>query len=327
MNRANTAQQSLRTRAGKRLKASAGTALRLSLTIAASLILAEVLVRFVSPQQPTPLGGNDPHGLTIRDSELGYTLKPNFEGSWVRNVLVRTNAIGLRDIDYGDKEPRELRILSLGDSYAFGWGVEIQDSYPKVVERFLSRDFPACKISVVNGAVSGFSTYQEIIMLKKLYASISPDFVISTFSAANDVIENATIRERIANNSNSSGGVLARNSHIVRLLLRVFADAIYFAANRWPSNIDYTVGLMSTLEEELEAKGIPFEMVIIPARHQVRPHVHAGAAVLRWLGMDWLLTYQNSRVRDHFENAGSLIYRHPSVTHRARQSGTSLVAQ
>ena len=157
---------------------------------------------------------------------------------------------------------------------------------------------------MVNAAVHGYSTYQQIIMLNKLNQSISPDFVLSSFSAANDVIENATIRERIASNSNSSGGGVARNSHVARLLQRTFADAIYFASNRWPPNVNFTIGLMTLFEQRIGAIGVPLEMIMIPARHQVRASVHAGSGAMRWLRLEWLLTYHNSRVKDHFTRAG-----------------------
>jgi hypothetical protein len=50
---------------------------------------------------------------------------------FVRRITPRTQ--GSFEVRF-ERRP-ELRILSLGDSNAFGWGVEIERSYPKILER------------------------------------------------------------------------------------------------------------------------------------------------------------------------------------------------
>ena len=88
----------------------------LAVSLVVGVLLTELLVRWVAPQELTPLGAHDPTGLRIIDSRFGLVLKPNFDGLWARDVVVQVNSLGLRDKEYGPKERNEIRILSLGDS-------------------------------------------------------------------------------------------------------------------------------------------------------------------------------------------------------------------
>ena len=53
-------------------------------------------------------------------------------------VLISTNALGLRDQEIGPKMPDELRMLAIGDSFTFGFGVLREDTWPQVLERRLA---------------------------------------------------------------------------------------------------------------------------------------------------------------------------------------------
>jgi lysophospholipase L1-like esterase len=276
--------------------------LLLATTLVAGLLLAEVMTRWFIPYEATPLGGYDPTGLLTYDPELGFVMTPHFAGPWARGVFVETNSIGLRDKDYGPKNENEIRILSLGDSYAFGFGVELSSSYAKVLERNLSESLPGVDVSVINGAVSGYSTHQQILMFEKLFPLLKPDFVLATFVGGNDVYENAAFHEALREKANTPVGWLGRQSHLVRLVLQAIFPATYFLSNRWEPNIDYTIGLLADLEQRLKAKNVPFLMLVIPARHQIRPDVHPGSRLLGMLGFEWLIQHQNEKVMAHFES-------------------------
>lgn len=280
----------------------AANLLLLATTLVAGLLFAEVMTRWFIPYDVTPLGGHDPTGLLTYDPELGFVMTPHFAGPWALGAFVETNSIGLRDRDYGPNTGNEIRILSLGDSYAFGFGVELSDSYAKVLERKLSESLPEVDVSVINGAVSGYSTHQQILMFDKLFPLVKPDFVLATFVGGNDVYENTTFHEALKQKANTPVGWLGRQSRLVRLVLQAIFPATYFLRNRWEPNIDYTIGLLAELEQHFKAKHVPFLMLVIPARHQIRPDVHPGARLLAMLGLDWLIQHQNEEVMAHFES-------------------------
>lgn len=275
--------------------------LLLGISLVGGLSLSEFLIRWFAPQELTSVGAHDPTGMRIFDPKFVLAHKPNFEGPWARDVIVRINSLGLRDREYGSKEKNEVRILSLGDSYAFGFGVELSDSYPKVIEKMLSERFPGVKFSVMNAAVSGYGTEQQILMFERLYEFLEPDYVFATFVGANDVDENAKFHGQLEQKVTTPVGFLGRHSHLVRLILRTAHPAIFFLSNRWGPNIDYTVKLLRNLEGRFKTARLPYLMLVIPARHQIRPEVHMGSRWLSKLGLDWLIMYQNMKIISHFE--------------------------
>ena len=276
--------------------------LLLTVSIVAGLLIIEFFIRWNAPQNLTTIGAHDPTRMQTFDPVFMLAHKPGFEGLWVRNVFVSINSIGMRDREYGAKGRNELRILSLGDSYAFGFGIELQDSYPKVVEEMLSERFPGTKFSVMNAAVSGFGTQQQILMYDRLREELEVDYVLATFVGSNDVHENIKFSKRLEQKLNSPVDFLDHHSHLVRLILRTVHPATFFLSNRWEPNIDYTIELLENLEGRFKSASLPYLMLVIPARHQIRQKVHAGSRWLSRLGMDWLIMHQNSKIVMHFES-------------------------
>ena len=276
----------------------------LCVSLVVSIGLAERTIRYQAPQAQTPLGGFDPTGLRTTDPALGFVHRPNFSGPWVRGIHVETNTLGLRDDEYGAKQPAELRILSLGDSYAFGFGVTADDAYATVLEGMLQSHLPDTEVSVINAGVSGYNTYQQILMFERLAPLLKPDFVLATFVGSNDVHENAKFAQALAQQTNTPVGWLGRNSHLYRAILRAAYPVTFFVSNRWNPNIDETIHALEELKQRFESAEVPYLFIIIPARHQVQPHVHRGARFLAFLGLDWLILHQNKQIATHFSRTG-----------------------
>lgn len=126
--------------------------------------------------------------IFIRDSELGWRLRPNSEDLW-GDVRVRINGKGLRgpELQYR-KPPNVFRILYLGDSVTFGFMLEsYEETFPYVVETILEKRFKG-KIETINAGVSGYSSWQEYIYLSREGIKYDPDLVIVSF-ALNDVTD------------------------------------------------------------------------------------------------------------------------------------------
>jgi hypothetical protein len=86
-----------------------------------------------------------------------------------------------------DKKKREnnRRILLLGDSFAFGTGVEAEWRVSDILGRALERD-----VEVLNGAVCGWGTDQELLYYEMTGGELEPDVVVLTMMMANDVVNN-----------------------------------------------------------------------------------------------------------------------------------------
>lgn len=164
----------------------------------AALLLAlllglEGLTRLFGLHQPALPA--DPLPYAASDETLGWTLRPNSAGADFRGGpqqgLVRTNSLGLRaDRDYAQpKPPGVLRILLLGDSFAFGVGVDQESSFATLLEARLNRSGGPLRYEVANLGVSGYSTDQELLRLRALGERLQPDLVI-LMVCGNDFAEN-----------------------------------------------------------------------------------------------------------------------------------------
>ena len=102
---------------------------------------------------------------------------------------VKINALGFRDREFGPKPEGRTRILAVGDSFTYGWGVEANESWPKVLEarlRQLGHD-----VEVANLGKPGASpaTYAEIA--SRAVPVLKPDLVIVGILQGEDLAQTA----------------------------------------------------------------------------------------------------------------------------------------
>lgn len=173
----------------------------LSATVA--VVLCEAFSRWIAPMV-------SPHFLDLEgrarqlmrpDPELGELTRANLDG-WIvaaeYRTRVETNGDGFRTAhDLRRAEDGRLRIVAAGDSFTFGMGVGPEESYAALLERQLNQN--GVKSEVINLGVIGFSTLQEIALLRR-YDFASADFVVLGFvardvfvgSGGNDLEDNYT---------------------------------------------------------------------------------------------------------------------------------------
>ena len=136
-----------------------------------------------------------PPGMYALDPEIGYVLTPGFKSSMSRpefHIDFSTNDIGLRGINPTSPKANTFRILVLGDSQTWGFGVEDNETYSIRLENLLSAQYPNLDIQVLNGGVPGYGTADELAFLKSRGAALQPDLVIVQFLSVNDLKENRT---------------------------------------------------------------------------------------------------------------------------------------
>jgi hypothetical protein len=117
----------------------------------------------------------------VPDSPLIFRLPASHDGrarmlSADEYVPYRTNADGFRDAPRGAKRQGVPRVLVLGDSYTFGWGIVDGEAYPQRAEALLrERGLDA---EVINAGVPGYNTEQESFLLDELMPKYRPDMVV-----------------------------------------------------------------------------------------------------------------------------------------------------
>jgi lysophospholipase L1-like esterase len=114
------------------------------------------------------------------DPLIGHVHGPN-RTAHLMGVDVATNSKGLRDreIPY-ERTPGTLRVVMLGDSGTFGWGVRPEQTYSKLLEGMLAEK--GMKAEVVNTGVGNFKTIQEIEYFLTEAYKYNPDLVVLSYS-------------------------------------------------------------------------------------------------------------------------------------------------
>ncbi len=171
---------------------------------------------------------------TSPNPDMGHEHVPNRE-AFLMGVPVKINSAGLRDREFSlDKPDGTYRILALGDSTTFGWGVLQDKTYAKVLEQRLNDNPPPGKprhFEVINSGVGNYNTAQEVAYFKERGRLYHPDMVILGFFV-NDAEE--TPREET--------GWLARESCLYVFLNSAW-DGILRQSHRRPNYRDYYLGL------------------------------------------------------------------------------------
>jgi hypothetical protein len=116
----------------------------------------------------------------VPNPNLRFTHQPNGH-AFLMGQDVSINSQGLRDYEYPlQKPPGVYRILMLGDSTTFGWGVSLNDTTAKILERELnSQNIPGySRFEVLNSGVGNYDTVQEVTYYKTRGRDFHPDLVV-----------------------------------------------------------------------------------------------------------------------------------------------------
>ncbi len=165
------------------------------------------------------------------DKYAGIRMIPNYE-----NELIRLNSLGLWDDELNTAA--DVKILSLGESCAFGWGLDYKEEgfaaklEKDLAEKLQKQNHPL-SVEVLNAGVPSYTVYQGLqLYLNYLKPVAHWDFVLITFgwnenpgeeldldfTLKNPPIENKMLRELRS---------LAKHLHLYNLL-----EGTYFSAKQ-----------------------------------------------------------------------------------------------
>ncbi len=193
---------------------------------------------------------------------------PDKEGFYY-GVNVKINSLGLRDHEYSSKKPENIkRVIFLGDSFTFGWGVPLEKLYSKQVEKMLNREVR--KVEVINMGIGNYNSIMEVELFKRKGLMLDPDAVILMYFV-NDTEPVPRLKSKVEY-------VILRNSYFMAFLfdrlvkLKTFFDkdfewskyylSLYSDENS--SNLDANKKAIRELIEICSSKGIKLLVVNIP---------------------------------------------------------------
>lgn len=284
-------------------------------SVVGALGVAEVALRGLgAPGRAT--AASDRGFFARFDPELGWAPKPSVSGVHRDkgfSVSVAQNRFGVRgpeDLETG-RRGASRRILVLGDSYVWGFGVSQEDLFsdPRV---------HGSDVEIVNLGVSGYGTDQALLLYRRLGSRFEVDEVVLAFTPYNDVDNNLASRQYDREKpffTVQDGELRLHDTHVVDWALRSRMDALRVqsrvlnlidgaalrirnrllrasAGNRGAAaprhrrlraedvtardreGVELTGALIRTLAEEVRARGPDFLVVFVP----YKPHVLANAA-------------------------------------------------
>lgn len=168
----------------------------LSVSALLSLAAAEILVRTVRPQPRLVI---TPGGFYIADPPGRYRLSPGYRGRIYNraeyNNEIRINERGLRGEEIGEKTESNTRLLSVGDSFVFGVGVEDTETFAALIaDRFENSGRPA---EGLNAGIPAFGVPDAVGWLMRHGVDLQPDVVILSIFQGNDLVDASPEREEI----------------------------------------------------------------------------------------------------------------------------------
>jgi len=223
-------------------------------------------------------------GIVESDPDLIWRLKPRLSGT------LATNELGFRDTTY--KQNADLKILLLGDSVSWGDGVDMQQSYPFLLEEMLNQDYPEKTFEIINTGVPGYSTFQQLIYLKKYGIKLKPNIIIHQF-CLNDVVQRFNVLYEYGGDNIFLGidtrnsiqgfqGWMINNSRAyemtIRYLINFQKDKEEYAVKNLSKNElsselleawELTLNEISEIAQIAKKEKIPYLLFIAPYRFQL----------------------------------------------------------
>lgn len=160
-------------------KPAAAVPLLIALGAGLALVLAaELAARSWAERRGDPLD----RALSVLelDARLGWRQRAGLDRLFYGHPL-RTNELGLRDRPLREAAAARQRVLVLGPSSTFGWGVAEEDAYARKLERLLQG------AAVVNAGEIGYSVWQGLGLYRDGgLRALRPDVVVVAYGL-NDV--------------------------------------------------------------------------------------------------------------------------------------------
>jgi hypothetical protein len=139
---------------------------------------AEPRARFVNEEAERAHAGID----FVGDDELFWRLPPS---RFVVGGAYRTNRLGLRGPEVRRPKPAGVfRVAVVGDSCAFGLGLDLPDTFGARLEAL--RGPGRERVEVVRVAVPGYSSLQSLVLARRMLPALGADATVLWVGAFND---------------------------------------------------------------------------------------------------------------------------------------------
>ncbi len=97
-------------------------------------------------------------------------------------ITMDINSRRLRDREHAvGKRPGTYRIVTLGDSFTFGWGVDVGETWWAELERHMAQRLSPTPVEVINLGVYMYTFDQQVQRLEEFGLAYEPDLIVADF--------------------------------------------------------------------------------------------------------------------------------------------------
>lgn len=267
----------------------------------------------------------------VPDARLSLVHAP-FGHAFLMGADVAINSQGLRDKEYTLTKPAgTYRILMLGDSTTFGWGVPADATVAKILEQRLNAANLGRSFEVLNAGVGNYGTVQEVTYYLQRGRAFHPDLVILEYFINDAEPVPRETKSFLRDRSYLAAFVVSRADGILRVAgarpdWRAYYRSLYEATR--PGWLDAQRAL-ADLAHTTKEDGAGVLVALLPELHQIRgeyPFAREHALVREAARTQGLPTLELiEALRNH--GPESSLWVTPVDTHPNRKANELIAAQ
>lgn len=147
------------------------------------LLIAAVAVAFTATKVADSIAG-----LMMGSHPYGLIFPPHSQATYHTtefDYTVRINSLGFRDREFDVARSKTCRLIAVGDSFTFGWGVSLEDSWPKRLETGLAQ--AGFDVEVANLGFPGGNPIDYANIVGHAVPMLAPDLVMVAVLQGDDL--------------------------------------------------------------------------------------------------------------------------------------------
>ncbi|GJM15980.1 MAG: hypothetical protein DHS20C13_13070 [Thermodesulfobacteriota bacterium] len=205
---------------------------------------------------------------------IGHIHTPN-KSMELMDVMVDINSDGLRDKEYPVSRSDKHRIIFLGDSLTFGWGVKEEETFATLIEEDLSSSSPT---EVLNFGTGNYNTEQEVNLFIEKGLKYNPDKVVLFYFINDAEVTPEKSGLWFLGYSQFISFYWSRINSLLNNFLpsksfKEYYESLYDENQQGWINARKAI---IELRDICESKGIEFQVVLLPELHDVNNEIFAN---------------------------------------------------
>jgi lysophospholipase L1-like esterase len=188
-------------------------------------------------------------------------------------VPVRIDDLGLRRAGAATEAARrsgDRRVVALGDSVTFGWGVAEDRTWPATFEALLRERCPRAPVTVLNAGIGNSNTAMQLARYRELAPSLAAEWVVLGYFVNDAEPDPQPSGNHLVRHSALAATLVARLRQGASSELRDYRDFYGGLYADGEPGWQRTRSALEELGRRLAAEGVPATLLLLPEMHEPR---------------------------------------------------------